>query len=102
MGEEFNPGAFRRRLNRELEVSELAFNGEYAEELKHLSGLSREEIDAITPDDLDLQKYDELIVLVKEASRVNLEQAKLVEEIKKLGDVAVSIAKKVPFFSGLL
>lgn len=102
MSEEFNPGAFRRRLNRELEVSSIAFNGEYAEELKHLSGLSKEEIDAITPDDLDLQKYDELIVLVKEASRVNLEQAKLVEEIKKLGDVAVSIAKKVPSISGLL
>jgi len=102
MSDEFNPAAFRRRLNRQLEESEVAFNSLYAEELKHLSGLSREEIDAVTPGDLDLQKYDELIVLVKEASRVNLEQAKLVEEIKKLGDVAVSIAKKVPSISGLL
>lgn len=102
MSDEFDPRAFRRRMNRQLEESRQAFNGEYADELKQLSGLSRDEIGAITPDDLDLQKYDELIVLVKEASRLNLEQAKLVEEIKKLGDVAVSIAKKVPSISGLL
>lgn len=102
MAEGFNASAFRRRLNRELEVSEIAFNGEYSDELKHLSGLSKDEIGAITPDDLDLQKYDELIVLVKEASRVNLEQAKLAEEIKKLGDVAVTIAKKVPALATLL
>lgn len=102
MSDEFNPALFRRRMNRQIVESREAFDGEYAEELKQLSGLSKEEIEDITPDDLDLQKYDELIILVKEASRVNLEQAKLAEEIKKLGDVAVKIAKKVPSIAGLL
>ena len=57
-------------------------------------GLSRDEIDAITPDATDLQAYDQLISVVKQASRHNLNQAELVNRIKALGGVAVTIAKK--------
>ena len=42
------------------------------------------------------------MIVVKEASRVNLEQAELVNRIKSLGDVAVSIAKKVPTLAAML
>jgi hypothetical protein len=57
-------------------------------------GLSRAEIDSITPDATDLQIYDKLIAVVKLASKHNLSQAQLVDNIKALGDVAVAIAKK--------
>ncbi len=65
-------------------------------QLNELAGLSRAEIDAITPDITDLQKYDDLITVVKEASRVNLSQAQLKQQIEKLGEIAVKIAKRIP------
>ena len=49
----------------------------------------------------DLQKYDELITVVREASRVNLEQAALKAQIIKLGETAVTIAKRVPTLAAL-
>ncbi|HYD79129.1 MAG TPA: hypothetical protein VEC06_04920 [Paucimonas sp.] len=100
--EEFNPDEFERRLREQLATSRAAFQSRYKDELNALSGLSREEIDAISPGKTDLQKYDELIALVKEASRVNLAQADLIQQIKALGDVAVAIAKKVPSLAALL
>jgi len=73
-----------------------AFRGEYADEINGLLGLSRTELDQLTPDATDLETYDRLIEVVKEASRVNVEQAELVNRIETLGDLAVRIAKKVP------
>ncbi|MCK4512370.1 hypothetical protein KAW64_11555 [bacterium] len=78
-----------------------AFRGRYRAELSELAGLSRAEIDAITPDTEDLLRYDELITVVKEASRVNLAQAQLRQEIENLGDVAVKIAKRVPILQDI-
>lgn len=102
MPDDFDPVEFKRRLNEQLKTSREAFDGEYKEELTQLAGLSRDEIDAITPGITDLQKYDELIALVKEASRVNLAQAELTTQIKKLGEIAVAIAKKVPTLAALV
>lgn len=88
--------ALDRELKAILKRNHEAFVGEYADEINALLGLSRSEIDAITPDTTDLETYDQLITVVKEASRQNLSQAQLVSRIKKLGDIAVTIAKKVP------
>lgn len=88
--------AFEREVAAALQASHEAFMGQYKDELEQLTGLSREEIDKITPGKIDLQKYDELIAVVKEASRNNISQATLRARIEALGDVAVSIAKKVP------
>jgi len=101
MGYEFDLAGFQTDLNETLERGREAFRGKYKDELNHLAGLSREEIDAITPDTTDLEKYDELLSVVKEASRVNLEQAQLKQHIEDLGSVAVRIAKKVPSLAGL-
>lgn len=79
-----------------------AFRGEFDEEIKGLLGLSRAEIDAITPDVTDLATYAALIEVVKEASRKNVSQAELKARIGQLGDVAVEIAKKVPSLAKLL
>jgi hypothetical protein len=102
MSKDFDPDEFKRRVKEQLTVSRIAFKGKYRDELIQLVGLSREEIDGITPGVISIQKYDELIAVVKEASRVNLAQAELGKQIKTLGTVAVSIAKRVPAFAQLL
>lgn len=99
---EFDLEGFESDLDDTLERSRLAFEGKYKEELNALSGLSKSEIDSITPGVSDLQKYDELITVVKEASRVNLQQAQLKEQIHKLGDIAVKIANRVHSLAEIL
>ncbi len=79
-----------------------ALNGRYADTYKELRGLSREEIDSITPDTTDQEVYEQLMALVQEATRQNVEQAKLVERIEALGNVAIAIAKKVPSLAAVL
>ena len=71
-----------------------AFVGKYAKEIDELLGLSRAEIDAIVPGTTDLEVYDQLVTVVKEASRRNLSQAELKVRIETLGDIAITIAKK--------
>lgn len=89
--------AFRKKVQQRIHENRLAFEGEYAEEIKGLLGLSREEIDAISPESsIDLETYDRLITTVKEASSANLSKAQLVSQIKELGSIAVRIAKMVP------
>ncbi|MCK5125528.1 MAG: hypothetical protein KAR42_04670 [candidate division Zixibacteria bacterium] len=95
--------AFRQKVQRRIHEDRIAFEGIYKDEIKGLLGLSKEDIDAITPDDTtDLETYDKLITIVKEASAANLAQADLVNQIKKLGDIGVKIAKMVPGISNLL
>ncbi len=93
---------FRRRVRASLQKADDAFRGKYKAEIDELMGLSREEIDAITPDTTDVRTYDALITVVKEASRVNLAQADLRDQIIGMGQVAVDIAKRVPALAALL
>lgn len=94
--------AFRKDLRNDLKKGREAFEGKYGDQLNELMGLSKEEIDAITPDATDLQEYDRLIAVVRQASRHNLTQAQLRSNIKALGDVAVTIAKKSTKLAALL
>lgn len=94
--------AFKKDLRNDLEAGRKAFEGEYAQELSELMGLSREEIDAITPDGVDLLVYDQLMAVVRQASRHNVSQAQLTANIRSLGEVAVSIAKKSARLAQLL
>ncbi len=99
---DFNLEGFESNLKEKLKESKEVFQGKYKEELNQLVGLSKEDIETITPDTEDLQKYDELIILVKEASKANLDQALLKEQILKLGSIAVQIAQKVPSLAAIL
>jgi hypothetical protein len=99
---EFDLDGFNEDLKTTLANGRKAFTGKYKSELNALSGLSKEEVDTISPGITDLQKYDELITVVKEASRVNLEQALLKEQIIKLGGIAVTIAKRIPALTKIL
>lgn len=93
---------FKRRLREKMAENRQAFEGEYKDQLNDLMGLSRAEVDQITPDTTDLELYDQLITVVKEASRVNLAQAQLKQQIEALGEVAGRIAQKVPSLAALL
>lgn len=94
--------AYRKKLQERAEFNRKAFEGIYREELEGLLGLSREELDRITPGSTDLETYDQLITIVKEASAGNIDQADLTSHIKELGEVAISIAKRVPKLAALL
>ena len=79
-----------------------AFNGKHKVELDQLQGLSKNDVDSVTPGTEDLRVYSVLIEVVKQASRDNLTQAELIDNIKELGGVAIKIAKKIPKFAALL
>ncbi len=94
--------AFKKNLQKDLEAGRKAFEGKYAAEINELMGLSRADIDAITPGGADLQVYDQLITVVKQASRDNLSEAQLAQNVKALGDIAVAIAKKSKKLAAIL
>lgn len=93
---------WERELDEIIRRNHEAFLGIYADEINELMGLSRTEIDEITPGTTDLETYDKLIAVVKEASRKNISQAQLAERIRSLGEVAVAIAKKSANLAGIL
>lgn len=92
----------QERLRRYAQKADESFNGKYKEEIDQLTGLSKEEINSVTPDTEDLRTYSVLLKVVEEASRKNWTQAELVEDIKDLGDIAINIAKKIPKLASLL
>jgi 2-C-methyl-D-erythritol 4-phosphate cytidylyltransferase len=86
---------FKARLQSKVSENREAFEGTYKNQITELMGLSKSEIDDITPGTTDMEAYDQLITLVKEASRANLSQAELKQGIEDLGEVAIKIAGKV-------
>ena len=90
------------RFSQLFKEADAAFNGIYKNELEQLTGLSKAEIDLITPGTEDLRVYSVLIKVVEKASKENLTQAQLIGDIKELGAIGIKIAKKVPQFAGLL
>lgn len=93
---------FRERLEQRARQNRAAFIGLYKKEINQLHGLSKEEIDAITPDNTDMEVYAQLIEIVKDASATNESQAALKEQILELGDIAIQIAKKIPSLASLV
>ena len=98
----YDKEAMRRKIRRRQSALRKQFEGKYKTEIDGLMGLSREEIDRITPGELDLQKYAELIEVVRIATESNLTKTQLKSHIKDLGEVAVKIASKVPKLKKLL
>jgi len=86
------------RLQQLFDEADAAFDGLYAREVEELNGLSRAEINQMTPGTTDLKTYNVLVKLVEEASRENMKKAELIQQIKNLGDIGVSIAKNISGF----
>jgi hypothetical protein len=87
---------FRKKLEERAKRNREAFGGKYRNELNALLGLSKEEIDRITPGTTDLEVYAQLISVVEEASADNIDQAELKDRIMALGTIGVEIAKRIP------
>lgn len=102
MTDEIDREARRRELREILRRIRAEFEGRYQAEIDGLLGLSREDIDAISPDTTDLEVYSQLLEIVKDASRRNLAQAELKRRIEELGETAVRIATKVSGLAKLL
>lgn len=81
--------------------AEAALEGKFATAVRELRSLDPETIRNITPDTADEATYEKLMVIVQEASARNVSQAKLVERIRELGGIAISIAKKVPALAAM-
>ena len=81
-----------------LERNKAALMGRYKKELGDLLKLSDEQLSAIVPDVSRTETYNNLISIVKEASRANVAQAELQNKIVALGQGAVKIAKLVGLF----
>ncbi|WP_439182627.1 hypothetical protein [Carboxylicivirga taeanensis] len=82
--------------------ADAAFDGLYKDELEQLTGLSKKEIDAVTPGTEDLRVYSVLIKVVEQASKENISKSQLADNIRELGDIAIKIAQKVPRLAALL
>ena len=87
---------FRKKLEERAKRNREAFMGKYRDELNALLGLSKEDIDKITPGTTDLEVYAQLIAVVEEASAENIDQGELQNRIIALGDIGVEIAKRIP------
>ena len=86
-----------------FEEADTAFSGAYKNQLNDLMGLSKSEIQEATPNELiDMSTYSKLIDVVKQASKDNISQADLINNIKTLGQIAINIAKKVPTLAAIL
>ena len=79
-----------------------AFDHEYAAIMDDLKGLSMDEVEGLSLNTTNRDVYEQLLLVVEEASAKNLAMAQLTSKIKQLGDVAVSIAKKVPGLNQML
>ena len=95
------PLTYKERLAQRAIQNRAAFNGSFKSEIDELHGLSKEEIGVITPDNTDMEIYAQLIEVVKEASATNESQATLKEQVLELGEIAVTIAKKVPSLASM-
>lgn len=99
-----NAELFRRRIRESLKRNREAFESEQLnrDALDQLLGLSEVQIRSILPAGAHLDVYANLVSVVKEATRANVDQAELRRAIEQLGELAVSIAKKVPQLAVLL
>lgn len=94
--------SFKDKLKRRAAENREEFRGMYGVQIRELMGLSESEINAIRPTTADKEAYDQLMMVVQEASAQNLSQAELKQRITEMGAIAVSIAQKVPSLAAML
>ncbi len=99
-----NVEAFRKALKESLNRNQEAFLNETENKkaLDELLQLSKDDLDAVLPHGTGTEIYANLISVLKEATRHNIAQAELVNQIKRLGQAGVSIAKLVAPLAAIL
>jgi len=90
------------RYDEIFKTADKIFNEKYIADLNKFIILTDEEKEAIIGRGFSEDEYKVLVAAVEKATEMNNTQAELVAKIKCLGEVATTIAKKVPFFANLL
>jgi len=94
-----NDDDFAKAVQDELDQNKAKMMGSYNKQLGDLMKLSDEQLSAIIPNVSKTETYNNLISVVKEASRANVQQADLQNKISALGQDAVKLAKLVGLFA---
>lgn len=94
-----NDEEFDKAVQDALDRNKAALMGSYSKQIGDLLKLSDEQLNAIIPNVSRTDTYNNLISVVKEASRANVQQAELVNKISALGQDAVKLAKLVGLFA---
>ncbi len=91
------------RFRKSAEKANEKFFSQYRDTISALQGLSDDDLTKLLPNEpTRKEKYDALVRVVKEAETKNLQQAALVDNIKALGNVALSIARNIPSLAAIL
>ena len=94
-----NDDDFDKAVQDALDRNKAALMGSYNKQIGDLLKLSDEQLSAIIPNVSKTETYNNLISVVKEASRANVQQADLENKISALGQDAVKLAKLVGLFA---
>jgi len=94
-----NDDDFNQAVQDALDRNKAALMGSYNKQLGDLMKLSDEQLSAILPNVSKTETYHNLISVVKEASRANVQQADLENKISALGQDSVKLAKLVGLFA---
>lgn len=94
-----NDEEFDKAVQDALDHNKAALMGSYSKQLGDLLKLSDTQLSAIIPDVSKTETYNNLISVVKEASRANVAQADMLKKVSALGQDALKIAKLVGLFA---
>lgn len=89
---------FNDAVQAALDRNKAAIMGKHKNVLDALLRIPGEQLSMIVPDVSATETYNNLISIVKEASRANVQQAELENKIIALGNDAIKIAKLAGLF----
>ena len=89
---DFDPTAFASMMDDYIEIADASIKQEYKRELNALKGLSHEQILQFGGTS---SQMDEIIKQVETAKDKNLDQAALIDNLKRLGQSTYALAKNV-------
>ena len=89
------------RFNDLFKKADASFEANSVLALAQLKGLSKDEMEELTPDTNSREVYEELITIVEDATRNNISQAELISKIETLGSTAKRIIGKIPALADL-
>lgn len=93
-----NDEEFDKAVQDALDRNKAALMGSYSKQLGDLLKLSDAQLSAIIPEVSKTETYNNLISVIKEASRANIAQADMLNKVSALGQDAVKIAKLAGLF----
>lgn len=85
----------KEKLKQKSKESAARADALLADELDALKRATNTDLEALRPKITDQTAYDQLIAVVEEASRKNMDLAMLEQRLKSLGSNVVQIAKEV-------